>query len=57
LVDGRVITGSTGHDRIDEGSPEAALDMLASRAFDRRLQLLEYVSRVLTGPSGKHPGS
>jgi dihydrofolate reductase len=52
-----VITGSTGHDRIYDGYPDVALDMVASRTFDGRLQLLEYVPTVLTGPPGTHPGS
>jgi dihydrofolate reductase len=52
-----VITGSTGHDRIYDGYPDVALEMVASRTFDGRLQLLEYVPTVLTGPPGAHPGS
>lgn len=52
-----VITGSTGHDRIYDGYPDVALDMIASRTFDGRLQLLEYVPRVLAGPPGAHLGS
>jgi dihydrofolate reductase len=52
-----VITGSTGSDRIYDGYPDVALDMVASRTFDGRLQLLEYVPRVLTGPPGAHNGS
>ena len=47
-----VITGSTGRDRIYDGYPDIALDMVASRTFDGRLQLLEYVPTVLTGPPG-----
>ena len=47
-----VITGSTGTDRIYDGYPDVALDMVASRTFDGRIQLLEYVPRVLTGPPG-----
>jgi dihydrofolate reductase len=47
-----VITGSTGRDRIYDGYPDVALDMVASRTFDGRLQLLEYVPTVLTGPPG-----
>lgn len=47
-----VITGSTGHDRIYDGYPDVALDMVGSRTFDGRLQLLEYVPTVLTGPPG-----
>lgn len=52
-----VITGRTGHDRIYDGYPDVALDMIASRTFDGRLQLLEYVPRVLDGPPGTQPGS
>ena len=52
-----VITGSTGRDRIYDGYPDVALDMITSRTFDGRLQLLEYVPRVLAGPPGTHSGS
>src|SRR5512138_480272 len=52
-----VITGRTGNDRIYDGYPDVALDMVASRTFDGRIQLLEYVPRVLAGPPGEHPGS
>ena len=52
-----VITGSTGSDRIYDGYPDVALDMVASRTFDGRLQLLEYVPRVLAGPPGVGNGS
>lgn len=52
-----VITGSTGSDRIYDGYPDVALDMIASRTFDGRLQLLEYVPRVLTEPPGAHSSS
>jgi dihydrofolate reductase len=52
-----VITGSTGYERIYDGYPDVALDMVASRTFDGRLQLLEYVPRVLAGPPGAQPGS
>jgi dihydrofolate reductase len=47
-----VITGSTGRDRIYEGYPDVALDMISSRTFDGRIQLLEYVPRILAGPPG-----
>jgi dihydrofolate reductase len=45
-----VITGSTGRDRIYDGYPDVALEMVASQTFDDRIQLLEYVPTVLTGP-------
>ena len=51
-----VITGSTGYDRIYDGYPDVALDMVASRTFDDSIQLLEYVPRVLAGPPGTPPG-
>lgn len=47
-----VITGSTGRDRIYDGYPDVALDLVTSRTFDGRLQLLEYVPTVLAGPPG-----
>lgn len=47
-----VITGSTGQDRIYDGYPDVALEMIDSRTFDGRIQLLEYRPSVLTGPPG-----
>jgi dihydrofolate reductase len=47
-----VITGSTGRDRIYDGYPDVALDMITSRTFDGRIQLLEYVPSVLDDPPG-----
>jgi dihydrofolate reductase len=47
-----VITGSTGRDRIYDGYPDVALEMVKSHTFDGRLQLLEYLPTVLTGPPG-----
>ncbi|WP_374685698.1 dihydrofolate reductase family protein [Promineifilum sp.] len=52
-----VINGSTGYDRIYDRYPDVALDMIASRTFDGRIQLLEYVPRILAGPPGPHAGS
>ena len=45
-----VITGSTGSDRIYDGYPDVALDMISSRTFDGRTQLLEYAPTILAGP-------
>ncbi len=45
-----VITGATGRDRVFDGYPDVALEMVDSRLFDGRLQLLEYVPTVLNGP-------
>ncbi|MGY1688175.1 dihydrofolate reductase family protein [Geodermatophilus sp. SYSU D00867] len=47
-----VITGATGTDRVYDGYPDVALDLVDSRLFDGRLQLLEYVPTVLAGPPG-----
>jgi hypothetical protein len=47
-----VITGSSGKDRIYDAYPDVSLEMAGSRTFDGRLQLLEYVPTVLTGPPG-----
>ena len=47
-----VITGATGRERIYDGYPDVALDMIDSRTFDGRIQLVEYVPRVLQGPPG-----
>jgi dihydrofolate reductase len=47
-----VITGTTGQERIFDGYPDIALDLLGSHTFDGRLQLLEYVPTVLEGPPG-----
>lgn len=47
-----VITGSTGRERIYDGYPDVALDMISSRTFDGRIQLLEYVPTILA--AGDH---
>ncbi|WP_046470265.1 dihydrofolate reductase family protein [Allosalinactinospora lopnorensis] len=47
-----VITGATGRDRIFDAYPDIALDLVDSRTFDGRLQLLGYVPTVLDGPPG-----
>jgi dihydrofolate reductase len=52
-----VITGSTGYERIYDGYPDVALDMIGSRTFDGRIHLLEYVPTVLAGPPGTSSGS
>jgi dihydrofolate reductase len=51
-----VITGSTGRERIFDGYPDVALDLVTARTFDGRLQLLEYVPKVLDGPPGAGDG-
>lgn len=50
-----MITGSTGRDRIYDGYPDISLLMVNSRTFDGRLQLLEYIPTVLSGPPGSGP--
>jgi dihydrofolate reductase len=47
-----VITGATGRERIFDGYPDVALEVVTARMFDGRLQLLEYVPTVLEGPPG-----
>jgi dihydrofolate reductase len=47
-----VITGATGQDRIFDGYPDVALELVEQRTFDGRLQLLEYTPTVLDGPPG-----
>ena len=45
-----VITGATGRERIYDGYPDVALEMVDSRTFDGRIQLVEYVPKVLDAP-------
>lgn len=45
-----VITGATGKERIFDGYPDVALELVTNRTFDGQLQLLEYVPTVLVGP-------
>src|SRR5687767_4837800 len=45
-----VITGATGSERIYDGYPDVALDMMDSRTFDGCIQLVEYRPRVLEHP-------
>jgi dihydrofolate reductase len=47
-----VITGSTGRERVYDDYPDVALDMISSRTFDGRIQLVEYVPTILSGPPG-----
>jgi dihydrofolate reductase len=45
-----VITGATGSERIYDGYPDVALEMVDHRTFDGRIQLVEYRPRVLEHP-------
>ena len=47
-----VITGRTGHDRVYDGYPDVGLELISSRTFDGRIQLLEYVPTILDGRPG-----
>ena len=47
-----VITGATGKERIFDGYPDVTLELVESRTFDDRLQLLEYVPTILDKPPG-----
>jgi dihydrofolate reductase len=47
-----VITGRTGRERIYDSYPDVALDMISSRTFDGRIQMLEYVPTILARPPG-----
>ena len=56
-----VITGRTGRERIYDGYPDVSLEMVDSRTFDGRLQLLDYIPTViptvLDGPGSPAGGS
>jgi dihydrofolate reductase len=45
-----VITGATGAERIYDGYPDVALEMIDHQTFDGRVQLVEYRPRVLEQP-------
>ncbi|MFI9114085.1 dihydrofolate reductase family protein [Streptomyces venezuelae] len=45
-----VITGATGEERIYDGYPDVALEMIGHRTFDNSIQLVEYKPRVLDHP-------
>ena len=45
-----VITRATGAERIYDGYPDVALEMIEHRTFDGRIQLVEYKPRVLEHP-------
>ena len=45
-----VITGATGRDRIYDGYPDVALELVESRTFAGGLQLLEFAPTVLKAP-------
>jgi dihydrofolate reductase len=45
-----VITGATGAERIYDGYPDVALEMIDNRTFDASIQLVEYRPSVLEHP-------
>jgi dihydrofolate reductase len=45
-----VINGATGRERVFDGFPDVRLDLVESRTFDGRLQLLDYAPTVLDHP-------
>jgi dihydrofolate reductase len=45
-----VVTGATGAERIYDGYPDVALEMIESRTFEGGIQLVEYRPRVLEHP-------
>jgi dihydrofolate reductase len=51
-----VITGVTGRERIYDGYPDVGLELVESRTFDGRTQLLDYVPRLLDRPIGSAGG-
>src|SRR4029077_4421502 len=51
-----VITGATGSERIYDGYPDVALEMIDNRTFDGRIQLVEYRPRVIDHPP-LHPAA
>src|SRR4029079_206152 len=47
-----VITGSSVRERFYDAYPDVSLEMIGSRTFDGRLQLVEYKPTILSGPPG-----
>ncbi len=52
-----VITGKTGQERIYDGYPDIALELIGTCTFDGGTQLLDYRPRVLDAPLPPGPGS
>ena len=47
-----VVNGASGREPFYAGWPDVALETVDHRTFDGRLQMMEYVPRVLDGPPG-----
>lgn len=52
-----VITGRTGQERVYDGYPDVALELIEARTFDGGTQLLDYRPRLLDAPLPPGPGS
>lgn len=52
-----VVTGATGHERVYDGWPDVALELIEARTFDTGSQLLDYRPRLLDAPLPPGPGS
>lgn len=52
-----VINGASGREHFFTGWPDVALETVDHRTFDGRLQMMEFVPKVLDGPPGSEPGS
>lgn len=52
-----VITGKTGAERIYDGYPDIALEMISSQTFDGRIQMLEYIPTLLDDVPRTSPSS
>ncbi|QGF24124.1 dihydrofolate reductase family protein [Raineyella fluvialis] len=50
-----LITGKTGRERIYDNYPDLALELVQTRTFDGRLQLLEYMPTLISGPPRTRP--
>jgi dihydrofolate reductase len=51
-----VVNGATGSDRMYDGWPDVALDVVTTRTFDGTLQLFEFAPTVLDGPPAQAGG-
>lgn len=50
-----VVNGASGREHFYTGWPDVALETVDHRTFDGRLQLLEFVPKVLDGPPAPSP--
>jgi hypothetical protein len=45
-----VVNGASGREHFYAGWPDVSLETVDHRTFDGRLQMMEFVPRVLDGP-------